>query len=343
MVVVVGVVAVRRRRGGPHGETDGDHADDRGDAEQGRAQQSRRRPSDAGGGRSSPSVPVGRRRGRERRPCRPGSGTARRRGRGRTAPASPIRLVDLGEHRLARLGDGGVDGVLAADQGREQLLGEHDRRPVADRELHRDDSRHAERDRVVAMPANGSVSVVRAPSQELSTRAAAMSWSPSRFANSVSSTSPAAAVVVLEEEHAVAVVGEVAVADVVEDVVVAVAQRLAQAARGRRIDQSSSTRPRSTTPASACSTRRRSSATSSGGRSCGLATTPRMRTAASITRRGGVRPVSRSGRRACAADWRGTRAAVEELPRHAQQFRGAPATASGARRARRAGAMRACS
>ena len=116
-------------------------------------------------------------------------------------------------------------------------------------------------------------------------------------------------------------------------------------ARRGRLEPVEPTRPRSATPATACSTRRRSAATSSDGRSWGLATMPRMRTSASI--RGGAveRPgVEEADERAAPLAGQEAGTAVEELPRHAQQLgRAQPATASGAGRARcaRRGAGRA--
>ena len=158
---------------------------------------------------------------------------------------------------------------------------------------------------------------MRAPSHELRTTRRSRFWSDSRLANSVSSTSTGVPVVgVLEVDDAVAGRREVAVPDVVDDVVVAVAKGQAQAARRGRLEpvELAPARP-PTTGASACSMRRRSPSTSSGARSRGLATMPRMRTAPSIDRR--RRPASRSraaARSGCAAGWRGTGAARTGTP-----------------------------
>ena len=139
----------RRRRPGsidrPDGEPDGEHADDAGD--------------DDRAGRSSRGPPRRRRCGGRR-----GQALVGRRGRRQLGLVDleaeqldvgvadeqhgrrPLDLVDLAVDRLAGLGDGGVDRVLAADEVGVELLGEQDRRVVADLELHGHDGRHAEVD-----------------------------------------------------------------------------------------------------------------------------------------------------------------------------------------------------
>ena len=177
---------------------------------------------------------------------------------------------------------------------------------------------------VVATPAYGSVSVVRAPSHELRTTSRSAFWSDSRLANSVSSTSTGVAVVgVLEVDDAVAGRREVAVPDVVDRR--GSCRRAGpgggSAARPARASRGAPARS-ATTGASACSMRRRSPSTSSGARSRGLATMPRMRTAPSITgagrQRAGLEQAHDRG-----APLAGEEAGplVEELPRDAQQRR----------------------
>ena len=56
--------------------------------------------------------------------------------------------------------------------------------------------------RLVAIPANGSVSVVRAPSQELRIASRSDVWSPSRFVEDGLGDLRRAALVVLEEQQA---------------------------------------------------------------------------------------------------------------------------------------------
>ena len=177
---------------------------------------------------------------------------------------------------------------------------------------------------VVATPAYGSVSVVRAPSQELSTTRRSDVWSASRLASSVPSTSAWSAVVVLEVQHALAGGGEVAVADEVQDVVAAVAQAPRAARRGvAGSSQSSWTRPRATILATACSTRRalavdveRGCSRSGWRRRRGSA---RRQSIAGGCGSDGVVEVAHERRLALVGEE--ARPAVQQLPRHAEQRR----------------------
>ena len=88
---------------------------------------------------------------------------------------------------------------------------------------------------VVATPAYGSVIVVRAPSQELRTTRRSEPWSAEQVGEEGLVDGHGRPVLVLEEQHAVALVREVAVPDVVHDVVRLVAQGAAQSTRRRRL------------------------------------------------------------------------------------------------------------
>ena len=207
----------------------------------------------------------------------------------------PLHRALLDEDRLAGLRHRGVDRGATADQVGVQLLGEQDRRRVADRELHGDHGRHAELDQRRGDAGErvgeaGAGAVARVEHDEAQRR---LVGQQARQLAAVELGVPSP-VVVLEVQHPVAARREVAMPDVVQHVVRPVAQHLAQPARGRRASASRRRRRRrDTMPATARSTRSRSPATSSGAVSGGLAMTPRMRTAPSMAGGSGNRPTSR--------------------------------------------------
>jgi len=125
---------------------------------------------------------------------------------------------------------------LTSDEVRVQLLGEEDRNPIADGELHPDHGRDAELDQRRRHP---GVGVVEGRSRSL-TRVEHHEPQPALVRQQVGERCAVdlgrGALCILEIQHAVAGRREVAVPDVMEDVVAVVAQRLAQPARRSRFE-----------------------------------------------------------------------------------------------------------
>ena len=149
----------------------------------------------------------------------------------------PLDGVDLRVHGLARLGDGGIDRVLAADEVRVELLGEQQGGVVADLELHRDHRRDTELDqrggdagvRIGERRARPFARVEHHQTQAVLVREQV------REQRRVDADRTAVRLL-FQVEHAVTAGGEGAVADVVEHVIVAVAEGVAERPRRGRIE-----------------------------------------------------------------------------------------------------------
>ena len=147
----------------------------------------------------------------------------------------PFHWVDLDVDRFATFGHGRVDGSLAADQVGVELLAEGDRGDVTDRELHRDDRWDAQLDQCGGHPR------IRVGQR----RAGALTGVQHDQAQIVliveqvgehrAVDGRGGSVQLWQEQHALTLRREVAVTDVVKDVVAAVAQRLTEAPRGGRL------------------------------------------------------------------------------------------------------------